>query len=378
LLDVNLDAAQDSQANPLLQDGDYVQISSLPTQVANVVSLVGAVKSPGPYEFRSGMRISDVLSRDQLTADAYLEQAEVIRTDPVTYQTTVLQFSPRALFEGDRGSDYELQRLDQIVVASQVRPPSSVVVEGEVKRPGSYTLGSGERLSSVLKRAGGFTPNAFPQGIVLIRESVKRKQQAEVERIIAAERQRLAAHSAAIASGTAAIAAGASLTTYGSIAEQQVLAIRLQQLEAMASRLELGRVVVKMTSIEDLEGSEYDIRLEPNDKIFVPQPPQTVSIVGAVKNPTTLVYRPGLGLEDYLRQAGGVTADADKKDIYVIRANGSVEAAYLNFKNMDPGDTIVVPQKIEVKTPQIALWQAFASIIGSMALAVAGIAVIAR
>jgi len=378
LLDVNLAAAQESQANPLLQDGDYVLISSLPTQVANVVSLVGAVKGPGPYEFRSGMRISDVLSRDQLTADAYLEQAEVIRTDPVTYQTTVILFSPRALFEGDRRSDHQLQRLDQIVIGSQVRPPSIVVVEGEVKRPGSYTLGSGERLSSVLKRAGGFTPNAFPQGIVLIRESVKRKQQAELERFIAAERQRLAAQSAAIAAGTATIAAGASLSTYGSIAEQQVLAMRLQQLEAIVSRLEMGRVVVKMASIEDLEGSEYDIRLEANDKIIIPQPPQTVSVIGSVKNPSTVVYRPGLSLEDYLRQVGGETAEANKREIYVMRANGTTESAYLSSKEMQPGDTIVVPQKIEVKTPQIALWQTVASIIGSMALAAAGIAVIGR
>lgn len=378
MLDVNLTATQDPQANPPLHDGDYVQISSLPTQVANAVSLAGAVKSPGPYAFQPGMRVSDVLSRDQLTVDAYVDRAEIIRTDPVTYQTRVIQFSPRAVFEGDRSSDHLLQRLDQIVVASQLRSPNLVLVEGEVKRPGYFTIEFGERLSSVLKRAGGFTPNAFPQGITLIRESVKRKQQAELERFIAAERQRLTAQSAGIAAGTASIAAGASLSTYGSIAEQQVLALRLQQLEAVVSRVELGRVVLKMTSIEDLEGTQDDIRLEANDKIVIPQPPQTVSVIGSVKNPSTVVYRPGLRLDDYLRQVGGETAEANRKEMYVMRANGTTESAYLTVKDIQPGDTIVVPQKIETKTPQLALWQTVASIIGSMALAAAGIAVIGR
>lgn len=389
MMDVDLRAVLEAHADgvdrggpaelaPLLQDGDYIQIVSLPTQVANVVSLAGAVKSPGPYEYRPGMRVKDLLTPDQLTVDAYIDRAELIRTDPITYQTKVIQFSPKALFEGNQSENHPLHRLDQIVVASQLRPPNLVQVEGEVKRPGYYTIELGERLSSVLKRAGGFTPNAFPSGIVLIRESVKRKQQAELERFIAAERQRLTAQSASVAAGTAGVAGAAALTTYGGIAEQQVLALRLQQLEAIVSRVELGRVVVRMESIETLEGTEDDIRLEARDKIIIPQPPQTVSIIGAVKNPSNVVYRQGLRLDDYLRQAGGPTEEANMKELYIMRANGTTESAYLKLKEMQPGDTIVVPQKIETKTPQIALWQTVASIIGSMALTAAGIAVIGR
>src|SRR5207249_2115216 len=77
----NKDGPPSTDVDPLLQDGDYVQIASLPTQVANVVSLVGAVKSPGPYEYRSGMRLKDLLMADQLTVDAYVDRAEIIRTD---------------------------------------------------------------------------------------------------------------------------------------------------------------------------------------------------------------------------------------------------------------------------------------------------------
>ncbi len=230
----------------------------------------------------------------------------------------------------------------------------------------------------MLKRAGGFTPNSFPPGIVLIRESVKRKQQAELDRFIASERQRLAAQSAGVASGTAAIAGGAALSGYGPIAEQQVLALRLQQLEAITSRVELGRVVLRLQSIELLEVTEDDIKLEARDKITIPQPPQTVSVIGSVKNPSNVVFRQGLNLEDYLRQAGGPTEEANMKQVYVMRANGTTDSAYVKVKDMQPGDTIVVPQKIETKTPPIALWGTVASILGSVMLGVAAISVIGR
>lgn len=384
ILDVDLNAIVDfsgrkrSTANGAdlgIQDGDYVRIGALPTQVANVVTLAGAVKNPGPYEFKLGMGIRDLLKPDQVTVDAYLESAELIRTDPLTYQTRVIPFSPKTLFENDKTEDLPLQRMDQVVIGSQMRPPNVVLVEGEVKRPGHFTLETAERLSSVLKRAGGLTPNAFPEGIVLVRESVRKRQQAELERFIASERQRLTAQSASLAAGSIGVA---NSQTLGQAAEQQVLALRLQQLEAAASRIELGRVVVQIRSIEALEGTEDDITLEARDRIVIPQPPKTVSIIGSVKNPSTVVYKVGFALDDYVYQAGGMTEDANKHEMYVMRANGSTEGAYVKIKDMKPGDTIVIPQKIEAKTPQLSLWQSVASIVGSVALAAAGIAVIGR
>lgn len=364
--------------DPILLDGDYIRIPTLPTQVVNVVSLVGAVKSPGPYEYRAGMHVKDILSPEQLSVDAYADRAEIVRTDPVTYLTKVIQFSPKALFEGHESDNHSLRRLDQVVIASQLRPPALVLVEGEVRRAGYFTIEIGERLSSVLKRSGGFSPNAFPNGIMLVRESVKLKQQAELDRFIAAERQRLTAQSAGIAAGTAGLTAASAFATSGTIAEQQVLSLRLQQLEATASRIELGRVIVRLDSIESLEGTEDDIILESRDRITIPTPPQTVGIIGSVKNPSTVVYRPGLDLNDYLRQAGGITEDANKREMYVMRANGTTDSSYLSAKEMRPGDTIVVPQKIEARPPQLALWQTVASIIGSLALTAAGIAVVGR
>ena len=384
IVDVDLNAVVDAAGRKrptsngsdlVMQDGDYIRIGSLPTQVANVVTLAGAVKNPGPHEFKPGMGIRDLLKPDQLTADAYWDSAELIRTDPLTYQTKVIPFSPKALFETEKAGDVPLQRMDQIVVGSQMRPPNVVLLEGEVKRPGHFTLETGERLSSVLKRSGGFTNNAFPEGIVLVRESVKKRQQAELERFMASERQRLTAQSASLAAGSIGVPTS---QTQGQAAEQQVLALRLQQLEATTARIELGRVIVQVRSIEELEGAEDDITLEARDRIVIPQPPKTVSIIGSVKNPSTVVYKVGFELDDYIYQAGGMTEDANKHEMYVMRANGSTEGAYVKIKEMKPGDTIVIPQKIEAKTPQLSLWQSVASIVGSVALAAAGIAVVGR
>lgn len=365
----------ESSHETLLHDGDYVLVPSLPTQTPNVVSVMGAVKSPGPFAFQPGMRLRDVLTRDVLLPEADWAHAELVRTDPVTFQTTIISFSPRALFDGSAADNHVLQQWDQIVVMSQLRRPALVLVEGEVKRPGQYTLQTGERLSSVLKRAGGLTPQAFPQGIVLLRESVKRRQEAELQRFIAAERERLTAQAAAVTAGAVGVSGPGGAI---SAAEQQTLALRVQQLEALAARAELGRVVVRMESLEQLEGTTDDVVLENRDRILIPQPPQTVTVVGAVKNPTSVVYQPGLSVEDYLRQTGGLTEHANSKELYVVRANGLAESAYVKIKDVRPGDTIVVPQKVEVKTPQLALWQSVASIVGSVVLAAAGIAVIGR
>ena len=127
-----------------LQDGDFLRVASLPTQVVNVVTLAGAVKNPGPYEFRPGMAVRDILKADQLTVDAYMDKAEIVRTNPLTYETKVISFSPKSLFENEKAEDIPLQRMDQIVVGTQMRPPSVVFVEGEVRRPGYFTLETGE------------------------------------------------------------------------------------------------------------------------------------------------------------------------------------------------------------------------------------------
>ena len=363
---------------PIIQDGDFVRIAAVPTQIENAVSLAGAVRNPGPFEFRPGMRLSNLLTSEQMLVDSYMDRAELVRTDPVSYETTVLAFSPKALFQG-KEENIELRRLDKVLVATQVKPPRIVSVMGEVKRPGSYTIESGERLSSVLKRAGGLTVRAFPKGIIFIRESVRRSQQTEVEKFVTLQKQRLISEAAALTAGNPNLQGAPA---GGLSPEQASLQIQMQALDQLIARIQPGRVVVKMESLDQPENSledvMEDVMLEEGDQITIPQQPQTVNIVGAVRNPTSVVYHKNLHVEDYLRQAGGTTDYAREKEIYILRAEGSTEAAYARIKEVGPGDTIVVPERIEPKTRPLPLWQAVASILGNMMMAVAAIAIIGR
>jgi protein involved in polysaccharide export with SLBB domain len=362
---------------PLIQDGDFVRIASVPTLIENAVTLTGAVRTPGPYEYHSGMRLRDLLTPEQMLVDAYWERAELVRTDPDTYETAIIPFSPRELFQGTSEANIELRRLDKVEVSTQIKPPRTVTVSGEVRRPGAFTIESGERLSSVLKRAGGLTVRAFPEGILFFRESVKKTQQAEIDKFMAVQRQRLTLQSANYAAGsitgsTTSVAAG------GQSIEQAALQMQLQALDQLFSRLQLGRMVVKMESFDQLEGSADDVMLEEGDQITIPQQSQAVNIVGAVRNQTSVVYRKEFNLEDYLRQAGGIAPDGLEKEIYVVRANGSSDASYVKLKDVRAGDTIIVPERIEPKMRPLPLWQSVASILGSVMLGVAAIAVVGR
>jgi protein involved in polysaccharide export with SLBB domain len=362
-------------AAPLIQDGDFIRIAAVSTQIENAVTLTGAVRTPGPYEYRSGMRLRDLLTPEQMLVDAYWERAELVRTDPVTYETAIIPFSPRELFQGTSEANIELRRLDKVEVSTQVKPPRTVAVSGEVRRPGTYTIESGERLSSVLKRAGGLTVRAFPEGILFFRESVRRTQQAEIDKFMAVQRQRLTLQAAGYAAGAAT---PTSVTAGGQSAEQATLSLQLQALDQLFTRLRLGRMVVKMESIEQLEGSQEDVMLEEGDQIEIPQQSQAVNIVGAVRNQTSVVYRKEFNLEDYLRQAGGIAPDGLEKEIYVVRANGASDASYVTLKDVRAGDTIIVPERIEPKIRPLPLWQSVASIVGSVMLGVAAIAVVGR
>lgn len=371
ILDIDLGGLGKDSQDPLIADGDFVRIAAVPTQIENAVLLAGAVRNPGPFEFRPGMRLKDLLTPEQLLVDSYMERAELVRTDPITYEVVVRPFSPKALFQ-DKEENVELRRLDKVVVATQVKSPRIASLSGEVQRPGPYTVESGERLSSVLRRAGGLTPRAFPQGLILIRESVKKAQQAQIDKFVAQQKQKLIMEAASLSAGSIA-PQGA-----GPNQEQIALQFQLQALDQMASRMQPGRVVVRMDSLEQLEQSREDLTLEEGDTITIPVRPQTVSVIGAVKNPTSVVAYDGLRVEDYLRQAGGVSTDADDKELYILRANGETEAAYVRLKDVRAGDTIVVPQLVEAKTRPLPFWQSIASIVGSVMLGVAAISIIGR
>ena len=370
--------AGEADANLELQALDEIEIyAKEDLKVLPTVTVVGEVRKPGTYPLLRAMRVSDlVVAAGGFQRLVSLTQAELTRyviQDGKSFSRTVLIDLDKAV-AGDPEHNVELLELDALAVRPipESEVGRSVTVQGEVRLPGQYWVKRGERLSTVLKRAGGFTERAYPRGLVLIRESTKMVQQTEIQKYVAAQKQRLTTEAAALISGAGGLQGSQSQ------AEQAALTAQTQALDQLAARLTPGRVVVKMTSIDQLEGTIDDILLEPGDQMTIPQIPTTVTIIGAVRNSTSVLHRAGLAADDYVRQAGGYIEEADKGSMYLVKADGSTESSWLKFKQMEAGDTIVVPQKVEAKTRPLPFWNSIATIFASLATAAVAFVIIGQ
>ena len=223
-------------------------------------------------------------------------------------------------------------------------PPS--ILEGEVTYPGSYGLQEGERLSSVLRRAGGLRDTAYAGGAILIRNQVKElEEKTKVELI----------HQIETSSASARLApnlgSGQEQTALLQAATQQ----QAEVLKQLKSQPASGRLVIHISAdINSWANTPADIEMHAGDVLTVPKRPGFVLVSGQVYNASALTYVPGKEASWYLRRAGGTNDVANRKEIFVIRANGSVigrrsgewYGANVLSTRLDPGDVIVVPQKI--------------------------------
>jgi protein involved in polysaccharide export with SLBB domain len=280
--------------------------------------------------------------------------------------------------EGDKSADVTLKPGDVVSIrrlSGWQDIGASVTIIGEVEHAGSYGIEDGERLSSVLKRAGGFRANAYPSAAVLERVQVRDlAEQARQQMILRIESTPVAVNQGAMG-------------TQGATEMQQSLQMQRQEvLTSLRNRPASGRLVINIsTDISKWENTPADIELRAEDTLYIPKRPNFVIVSGQVYNPVAISYVPRRDLGWYLERAGGATRTGDKKHIYVLRADGSVivpqeaESIWMggSFRNfrMQPGDTIFVPEKIVGGSP---VWQ---NIIGvaqimsatALPLAIAGV-----
>jgi protein involved in polysaccharide export with SLBB domain len=350
-----------------VQDGDLVRISSVDSRIYNAVALEGAVRYPGRYELKPGMRLTQLLTREDVLPTAYVDRVEVQRYAD-DYRTEVTSVNLKQLWAGDVSLDLVLKPLDRVIVRSEVRPPASVTLTGEVKRPGAYPIAPGERLSSVLKRAGGFTDRAFVKGAVFTRESIKKIEEEQLRSFIDAQERRLIADA-----GTVVVR---GLDREEAASSQQLVKTKQELLAALARKVVLGRMVVKLDEPEKLEGIPNDVLLEDGDTLHTPQPPQSVVVLGSVRNPASVLYKEGEGAEYYLNRAGGFSREADQKESYVVKADGSTVSGFTKIRTIEPGDAILVPPKEEVKFRPLGIAKDMLQILSTGLLSVAALAVI--
>jgi protein involved in polysaccharide export with SLBB domain len=240
-----------------------------------------------------------------------------------------------------------------------------VFLAGEVKRPGIYPIIQGERLSSVLRRAGGFTDDAYLRGAIFTREQLRRQQEEELNRFVRSQEEALLQEAARTTEGTLALSSGGREEA---TVIQQTTQQRLRLLEILRTKVILGRVVVKMDQPDQLEGSSSDISLEMGDSLTIPRRPGSVLVFGSVRNPTAVVYEEGRDVEYYLTRAGGLTKEADKDELHIVKADGSAMAGFLKLRKIEPGDVIVAPVKVEAKLRTLPVIRDIATILGQFAL----------
>ena len=373
ILDLRLDdlkAGSRAPNNPLVEDGDLIKVFPIDTRIYNVVFVEGSVRRPGEYELKSGMRLGDLLEPAEVVPEAYIDRIEVVRTKP-DFTRELLTADLRKLWQGDYSQNLRLEPGDYVTIMSESRPLGTVTLQGEVKRPGTYPIIRGERLSSVLKRSGGYTEEAYLPGAVFVREQLRKQQQVELDRFVKSQEETLLLESARISAGSLELAtSGREEATL----QAQTLQQRRQLLETMKSKVVLGRLVVKLEAPEALEGTPTDIPVEQGDVLIIPKQPSAVLVIGSVRNPAAVVHREGRDVAYYLSQAGGLNKEADKDELYVVKADGSSMAGFLKLRKIEAGDTIVAPAKVEGKVRTMPAVKDVATILGQFALSVGVIA----
>ena len=359
---------------PIIRD---LQLQGTPDKPAQIVSIDGRIGAPGHYPLEPAMRVSDLIRAGGSLGDSsYDGEAELTRyevTNGNARQTALIPVDLAAIRRGDASADLQLKPYDQLVI--KIRPqwdePGDIVLAGEVRFPGKYPIHRGETLSSVVRRAGGFTDLAFPEGAVFIRDELKKREKDQIEILT----NRLQSDLAALS--LEAVASSASnANSSGSASASQGLLVGQQLLAQLRDTKPVGRLVIDIERVmKNPAGATGDVILRDGDKLLIPKKTQEITILGEVQSPTSHVFEAGLTRDDYIAKSGGATRKADRKRIYVVRANGDVVSGeragwFRRSQSVEihPGDTIVVPLDTE-RVRALPLWQAVTTIIYNLAVA---------
>ena len=318
------------------------------------VSVSGAVKSPGTFPLTAGLTVQKLLAAaGGLKDDVYLGSAE-LRTLYLSSSSEVLS----RYQEINLQSEIELVSITRLGSRDHLNvralpewnPTDAVTVEGEVRFPGEYRIRKGESISEVLDRAGGVTVAAFSKGAIFTRESVAAQETARAKEFSQSVIRNFASSQLTREDNTI------------DLAEVQAVAKILQEFEGV------GRLLVNVDAALAGEGLA-DVLLEDGDTLIIPRRVSTVTVVGEIRRPGTHSFQSGLDLEDYLGLSAGMTARADDKELYVVRADGSVfrpTKSWLRFDgvaaSLSPGDTIVVPINAGY-TDNLSLWREITQVI---------------
>ncbi|MES3025465.1 MAG: SLBB domain-containing protein [Pseudomonadota bacterium] len=368
-------------------DGDLVSVRAISARFDNVVTLRGNVAVASRSPWRPGMRLRDLIpdrdalitpdywtrknavanvgvkSAAQLSTDIKRAIAEVNwdyavieRLNLADLTSTLIPFNLGAVVGGaDPAANLLLQPGDVVTIFSKddIAVPSAkqtkyVRLEGEINQAGVYRPAAGETLRQLAARVGTLTPQAYLYGAEFTRESVRVMQQKKMDEALD-RMEREGERSLALRmqniinpEDTQAVLAEAE--------SRKTLIAKLRQVKAT------GRIVLELDADAGARNLP-DIQLEDGDRFFVPARPAVVAVLGAVYSENTFLHKTEKRVGDYLAQAGGLTRDADKERMYILRADGSVLSSLqlgwlsgFEGRRLMPGDTVVVPEQTDKTT----------------------------
>jgi protein involved in polysaccharide export with SLBB domain len=259
--------------------------------------------------------------------------------------TTHIEVDLAAAMAGNAKQDTPLRDGDVLTIR-QVRGWSDlravIRIEGEVQHPGTYGIHPGERLSSILERVGGFEPSGYPYGAILERGQVRELEAKEQDSMLL--RVKRAQDTLELSPDT---------DPKQKLAKELAIQQWQSSIDQLTANPPVGRVAIRISpDINRWKNTAADIEVRAGDTLVIPKKPGYVMVSGQVFNPTAVAYRPGRSAEWYLGQAGGPTSLANKKAIFVIRADGSViggRSSLWSGPSLDlalqPGDIVVAPEK---------------------------------
>ncbi len=349
---VNLSKALsgDAKDNILLAPKDRIFVHRNLAKVdPPMVTIAGEVGRPGKYPLGEEMTAADLvrfaggLKRSAYTQEADLTRYAVENGNRVIGDHETVQIA-KAL-AGEPDTDVRLHDGDVLTIrqlSGWNDMGATITVKGEVLHPGAYGIQEGERLSSIIQRAGGLRSDAYPYGAVFERAQVREMEEKNRSDLI----QRVQSEAAQIK------------VVPGMDADQQMIAqAAVMQYKSTLEKLQntppAGRLVIHISSnTKHWTNTSADIQVRAGDVIYIPKKPNIVMVDGSVYNPTAVTFKPGKNAGWYLKQAGGPTQMANKKSAFVIRADGSVVGGSgglfsggMESAELRPGDMVVVPER---------------------------------
>jgi polysaccharide biosynthesis/export protein len=306
------------------------------------VSIIGAINNPSKQKLYENMKIKDlIIKAGGLLEEASEDHGELYRRiyKNEIVSTEKIDFNIQRALADDPTQNVELKKFDVVIIRNKKgwEKEKRVMLKGEFVFPGEYVLLTKETLGEIVQRAGGFTNEAYLPAAILTRPSVKDLEKKRINEYV----NRL--ENDALKTSTEAMVKQESADIQGLMQQQQML------LEKQKAAEVFGRIVIDLTN----KDSYKDFILENGDSLFVPKQAGTVSVIGEVFNPATFRLETAFSkARFYIEMAGGLKETADAKNVYILKANGSV----LTRKNIDvleynlsPADFVVVPQKVTFK-----------------------------